>query len=416
MRVPGCDFWHGGLCLTARNLCYCVPVFSSRFKWNLEPSRLAEAVAAHKNSDRALLDLTESNPTRAGFAYPSTEILRALTSPQALIYEPHSQGLLSAREVVADYYRQCGALVRPEQICLSASTSEAYAWLFKLLTDQGDNVLLPQPGYPLFDFLAALEGAELRPYELTWTTAAGWRIDFDSVRQAINDRTRAVIVVSPNNPTGSYLKPDELIRLTELCARHRLALIVDEVFADYALVPEVMRAPALTADSAALTFVLNGLSKTLALPQMKLGWIVTCGPKELRQPALARLELIADTFLSVNTPVQCALPAWFRLRAEMQAQILDRVRDNYDWLKLAVQDSPCRLLPVEAGWSATVEMPRFFPEEEWTLRLLDEESVLVHPGYFFDFHREAFLVLSLLVPSSVFREACGRLLALVARH
>ncbi|MFN7948983.1 MAG: pyridoxal phosphate-dependent aminotransferase [Blastocatellia bacterium] len=391
-------------------------MFSSRFKWNLETNRLAEAVTAQKSSGRALLDLTESNPTRAGFADPSTEILNALTSPQALLYEPHPQGLLAAREVVADYYRERGELVRPEQICLSASTSEAYAWLFKLLTDAGDNVLMPQPGYPLFDFLAALEGAELRPYELDWTPSAGWRIDFDSVRQTISDRTRAVIVVSPNNPTGSYIKADEIIRLTELCASHRLALIVDEVFADYALEPDVMRAPALTAESAALTFVLNGLSKTLALPQMKLGWIVTSGPDELRQPALERLELIADTFLSVNTPVQCALPRWFRLRARIQAQILERVRDNYAWLKATVQDSPCRLLPVEAGWSAPLEVPRFFSEEEWTLRLLDEESVLVHPGYFFDFHREAFLVLSLLAPSSVFREAVGRLLALIARH
>lgn len=390
-------------------------MFSSRFKWNLETNRLAEAVTAQKNSGRALLDLTESNPTRAGFAYP-TEILNALVSPQALLYEPHPQGLLTAREVVADYYRERGEFVRPEQICLSASTSEAYAWLFKLLTDEGDNVLMPQPGYPLFDFLAALEGAELRPYELAWTTSAGWRIDFDSISQAVNDRTRAVIVVSPNNPTGSYIKADEIIRLTELCASHHLALIVDEVFADYALEPERVSAPALTADSAALTFVLNGLSKTLALPQMKLGWIVTNGPDEWRQPALERLELIADTFLSVNTPVQCALPEWFRLRARIQAQILERVRDNDAWLKSAVQESPCRLLPVEAGWSAPVEVPRFFSEEEWTLRLLAEEGVLVHPGYFFDFHREAFLVLSLLAPSADFRAAVSRLLALVARH
>ncbi|HWQ32767.1 MAG TPA: pyridoxal phosphate-dependent aminotransferase [Blastocatellia bacterium] len=390
-------------------------MFSPRFKWNLETNRLAQALAERRNSGAEILDLTESNPTRAGFVYPADEILNALAEPRALRYDPRPQGLLTARQAVAAYYRKRGEAVDPAHICLTASTSEAYSWLFKLLADQGDNVLIPQPGYPLFDFLAALEGLELRPYELAWTQTSGWRVDFDSVRQALNERTRAIVVVTPNNPTGSFIKADELSRLNEICAAHRLALIADEVFADYALDPEASIAPALTAESEALTFVLNGLSKTLALPQMKLGWIITGGPNELRREALERLELIADTFLPVNTPVQCALPAWFELRAAIQAQILDRVRDNYVWLSDAVKDSPCRLLKVEGGWSAPLEVPRFYSEEEWTLRLL-AEGVLIHPGYFFDFHREAFLVLSLLAPQSDFREAVARMLALVARH
>lgn len=390
-------------------------MFSARFKWNLEVNRLAQALAERRHSGAEILDLTESNPTRAGFVYPTDEILTALAEPHALRYEPVPQGLLTARQAVAAYYQKRGEAVDPAHICLTASTSEAYSWLFKLLADQGDNVLIPQPGYPLFDFLAALEGLERRPYELAWTQTSGWRIDFDSVGQALNERTRAIVVVTPNNPTGSFIKADELSRLTELCAAHRFALIADEVFADYALDPEAASAPALTAESAALTFVLNGLSKTLALPQMKLGWIITGGPNELRRGALERLELIADTFLPVNTPVQCALPAWFDLREVIQAQILERSRDNYAWLSDAVKDSPCRLFKVEGGWSAPLEVPRFYSEEEWALRLL-AEGVLVHPGYFFDFHREAFLVLSLLAPPSDFREAVARMLALIARY
>lgn len=384
-------------------------MFSARFKWDLETNQLAQTLAEKKEQGAPILDLTESNPTRAGFDYPASEILPALADPGALLYEPQPQGLLSARKAVADYYHSRGETVAPEDIFLSASTSEAYAWLFKLLADQGDEILIPQPGYPLCDFLAALEGLALRPYELAWTPQNGWRIDFDSIIRAITPRTRAIIIITPNNPTGSFIRPAELETLTEICAARQLALIVDEVFADYALDPATGGAIPLTADSPALKFVLNGLSKTLALPQLKLGWIITSGPERLKREAIARLELIADTFLSVNTPVQQALPELMKLRGKLQSQILNRVRGNYEWLGETLKPSPCRLLKIQGGWSAVIEAPRFHSEEEWVIRLLAEDNVLAHPGYFFDFNREAFLILSLLAPPSVFREGVSRL-------
>lgn len=376
----------------------------------MERNHLAQVREAKTQAGTPVLDLTESNPTRAGFVYPAAEIIAALADPRAMSYEPLPQGLLSAREAVADYYRAHNEAVSPEQICLTASTSEAYAWIFKLLANHGDNVLVPQPSYPLFDFLAALEGVELRPYPLEYTHPAGWRIDFDSLHRAATQRTRAVIVVSPNNPTGSFLTGDELERLRLFCVTRGLALIVDEVFADYVFRPETAGAGAFTAESAVLTFVLNGLSKTLGLPQMKLGWIITTGPEVLRQEAIARLELIADTFLSVNTPVQCALPTWLGLRENIQSQIQERVLANLEWLAAKVDNSAGRLLTTEGGWSAILEVPRIYSEEEWTLRLLAEDNVLVHPGYFFDFMREAFLIISLLTPAADFRAATQAIL------
>lgn len=390
-------------------------MFSSRFKWNLEANRLASLLEEKKRAGSKILDLTESNPTRAGFDYPTTEIFSALSAPQAMLYEPTPRGLLSARQAVADYYRERGETVEPERMHLTASTSEGYAYLFKLLADQGDAVLVPQPSYPLFEFLATLEGIELRPYELSYTHPVGWQIDFDSLARAASSDTRAVIIVNPNNPTGSFIKRSELERLTDFCATRGLALIVDEVFSDYALTADEERVSSLVSVSSVLTFVMSGLSKTLALPQMKLGWIITNGPAELRREAEERLDLIADTFLSVNTPVQHAAPAWLRLREGLQRQIIERVRGNLDHLAHLTADSPCRLLKVEGGWYATLEVPRHCSEEELVLTLLAEDEVLVHPGYFFDFAREAFLVLSLLPPPEIFHEAAGRLLTRAAR-
>ncbi len=389
-------------------------MFSSRFKWNLEANRLALLLAEKKRVGAKILDLTESNPTRAGFDYPTAEILAALATPSAMTYEPTPRGLLTARQAVADYYRERGEAVEPGCIHLTASTSEGYAYLFKLLADDGDAVLVPQPSYPLFEFLAALEGIALRPYELSYSHPRGWQIAFDSLERAASSGARAVIIVNPNNPTGSFIKRSELEQLTALCAARGLALIVDEVFSDYAFAPDEERVSSLVSVSSVLTFVMSGLSKTLALPQMKLGWIVTGGPTELRREAEERLDLIADTYLSVGTPVQHAAPAWLRLRAGLQRQIIKRARGNLDHLAQLTADSSCRLLRVEGGWYAVMEVPRHFSEEEWMLTLLAEDEVLAHPGYFFDFEREAFLVLSLLPPPEVFREAIGRLLARVA--
>lgn len=389
-------------------------VFSSRFKWSLDTNRLSQLIAEKRQADARILDLTESNPTRAGFEFPTTDILPALANPSAMTYEPQPKGLLVAREAVAAYYAEREFAVSAEQIHLTASTSEAYSFLFKLLADQGDNVLVPQPSYPLFEFLASLEGVELRPYELEYLSV-GWRMDFDSIERAITASTRAVILVNPNNPTGSFVKRDELPRLNQLCARNNLALIVDEVFSDYAFGEDETRVASLVENSAALTFVMSGFSKILALPQMKLGWIVTNGPDGLREEAIERLDLIADTFLSVGAPVQHAAPNWFQLRAGLQRQILERVKANRDWLAAKVEHSPVRMLNAEGGWYATLEVPRHSSEEELVLHLLAEDGVLAHPGYFFDFPREAFLVLSLLPEPEAFQEACERLLARISQ-
>ncbi len=390
-------------------------MFSSRFKGDLQSNRLALLLAEKRRVGARVLDLTESNPTHAGFDYPAEEILTSLAQTPAMVYEPAPRGLLTARRAVAGYYAERGAGVDPDRIHLTSSTSEAYSYLFKLLADQGQSVLVPQPGYPLFEFLAALEGVELRPFQSQYVHPAGWRVDFDSIEEGISDDTRAIIVVSPNNPTGSFIKIHEVERLNAVCADRHLALIVDEVFGDYGFEEDGQRAATLVSNEAALTFVLSGLSKILALPQMKLGWIVTNGPPEFRDEAVERLDLIADTFLSASAPVQHATPAWLKLRQPLQNQILDRVRDNLNWLERSAAGSPCRLLRAEGGWYATLEIPRHPSEEEWTLALLEKDDVLAHPGYFFDFSQEAFLILSLLPRAEVFREAAGRIFGRIER-
>jgi alanine-synthesizing transaminase len=381
--------------------------FSTRFKWNLDSNRLALMLEEKRRSRARVLDLTQSNPTRVGVRYPADAILNALGRPESIVYDPSPRGLLAARAAVSDYYRERSIEVDPAHVHLTASTSEGYSYLFKLLADQGQSVLAPQPSYPLFEFLAALEGIELRPYELNYLHPMGWEIDFDSLERAIDDSTRAVIVVSPNNPTGSFIKRPEVERLNGICSRHGLALICDEVFGDYFFDADERRVPSLVTNHPVLTFVLSGFSKILALPQMKLGWIVTAGQAALRDEAIERLDLIADTFLSVGTPVQHAAPVWLKFRSEIQGQILERLRGNLQYLRQV--ESSCRLLTVEGGWCAALDIPRYMPEEEWVVHLLERDDVLTHPGYFFDFPREAFLIVSLLPEPEVFREAIDRL-------
>jgi len=388
---------------------------SSRFRWNLESNRLAQLLREKRRAGARILDLTESNPTRAGFSYPAQEILEGLANPATLTYEPEPRGLLSARQTIADYYRERGLPVLPDRVHLTSSTSEAYSFLFKLLADIGDEVLVPQPSYPLFEFLAALEGVELRPYHLIYGHPAGWRIDFDSLESAITGRARAVIAVNPNNPTGSFIAPDERDRLVRLCAENNLALIVDEVFGDYSWREGEQDSSSCVTSETSLTFVLSGLSKVLGLPQMKLSWIVAGGPARLLCPAQERLDLIADTYLSVGSPPQHASAAWLRLRGGLRRQILDRVLGNLSLLRGVVEGSSCRLLTAEGGWYATIEIPRHVSEEDWVLTLLGEDDVLVHPGYFFDFAREAYLVLSLLPEPQIFGEAVERMLARIGQ-
>src|SRR5581483_11103172 len=294
-------------------------------------------------------------------------------------------------------------------ILLTASTSEAYAWLFKLLCDPGDDVLVPRPSYPLFEFLADMESVRVAQYPLAWH--GRWELDFDALAQACGARTRAVVVVNPNNPTGSFLKHDETARLVEFCRERELPIISDEVFSDYAFDSDAHRATTLIGAGDALTFSLSGLSKIVGLPQMKLGWLVLSGPERLRGEAWRRLEFIADTYLSVGTPVQYALPGLLAHRREIQTSIAERTRANLSYLRAAIgPESPFRLRMPEGGWYAVIEAPRVRSEEEWALHLLRERGVLVQPGYFYDFDREAFLVLSLLPAPDIFREGAERLL------
>jgi alanine-synthesizing transaminase len=383
-----------------------VPRYSSRLRWDLAPNRLTRLLDERRSAGAAILDLTESNPTAAGFAYPSDQILAALADPRALRYQPAAAGIASARAAVSqDYY---SGRVHPGRILLTASTSEAYAFVFKLLADPGDEVLVPRPSYPLFDFLAALDAVRVVQYSLVYHGSfhGAWTIDFDALARTITPWTRAIVLVNPNNPTGSFLKQAELGPLIALCREHNLALISDEVFSDYALSSDQSLVRSLTDVTEIPTFCLSGLSKVAGLPQFKLGWIVAS------EQAFDRLELIADTYLSVSAPVQLAAPALLGFRTELQNQILRRVHANREFLVSQIgPQSPWRLLETEGGWNAILEAPRIQSEEEWVLSLLATDGVLVQPGFFFDFEREAFLVLSLLTPEEIFSEGVRRILA-----
>jgi hypothetical protein len=383
-------------------------MFSSRFRWDLQPNRLTGLLAAKRRAGARILDLTESNPTRASVAYPA-ETLSALQDPRVLIYEPAPAGAAQARQAVASYYRARGLSLDISRILLTASTSEAYAYLFKLLANPGDQVLVPRPSYPLFEFLAHMESVETRQYPLVYHGA--WSIDLDALRGALTDRTRALVLVNPNNPTGSYVKRHELEALVRLCAERSIALISDEVFSDYALAPDESRVETLAGVEECLAFSMSGLSKIAGLPQMKLGWIVASGPEGLRREAFQKLEWIADTYLSVSTPVQCAAARLLQVGDDVQRQIRERCAANLAAAREALAGSAGNILAVEGGWSITVQVPQIRSEEEWTLELLDREDVLVHPGFFYDFETEAFLIVSLLTPPAIFGEGLHRLRA-----
>jgi alanine-synthesizing transaminase len=379
-------------------------VFSSRLQWDSQPNPLSILLAEKRRSGAAILDLTESNPTRAGLDYPGGELLAALADSRALLYEPDPRGLLAAREAVSGYYAQRGVDVPASRILLTASTSEAYSYLFKLLADPGDEVLVPRPSYPLFDYLAAMESVRVIQYPLRYDGV--WHIDFEALESAITSRTRGIVVVNPNNPTGSYLKRTEWERLQTF----GLPILSDEVFSDFGFGSGADRVGTLAGQSDALTFSMSGLSKIAGLPQLKLGWIVAGGPDHAA--ALEGLEWIADTFLSVATPVQWALRRILAASAVVQEQIRKRTRGNLELLTARASGAatPCRCLHAEGGWYAILEVPRIRTEEEWALGLLAESDVLVQPGFFYDFETEAFLVLSLLTPPAIFAEGLRRIL------
>ena len=370
--------------------------FSSRIAWSLIPTDLSLLAQRHTET---LLDLTQSNPTTAGIPYPADRILAALNDVRSLRYHPSPLGLPRAREAVSDYY---GGRAPAGNILLTASTSEAYSYVFKLLCDPGDQVLVPRPSYPLFDFLAQLEGIAAVQYPMHYS--GGWHIDLDALASSVTERTRAIVFVSPNNPTGSYLKSYEY----DFLARLGLPLIVDEVFRDYSFSPDHTRVDTVVGGDDVLTFCLSGLSKVSALPQLKAGWIVCGGPENERTEALDRLELIADTFLSISTPVQYALPELLAIRHDVQAAIRQRCTSNLRFVRHALEDSPAQVLEVEGGWYATIQVPRVRSEEEWVIHLIESQGVLVQPGFFFDFESEAFLILSLLTELAAFEEGVRR--------
>jgi len=369
--------------------------FSRRTDWNTEESTLARAHRQRAAAGLPIADLTASNPTRCGFTYPP-RLLQALADPQAFDYDPQPRGLLSARKAVCRSYADCGVTVHPDQVVLTTSTSEAYSYLFRLLCDPGCEILAPQPGYPLFDFLAGLDDVRLKAATLLYDH--GWQIDPEGFRRAITPQTRAIVLVHPNNPTGHFTKPWEAAELAQLCREFDLSLIVDEVFLDYGL--EATGQSFAAGLEGVPVFVVSGLSKIAGLPQMKAAWIVATGPEATA--ALDRLEVIADTFLSMNAPVQAALPVWLDGRAVIQNQIRQRVSANLAELDCQLAHAPqITRLGVEAGWYAVLRIPALGPDEHTVLALL-EQGVWLHPGYFFGMAESGWLVVSLLGPEPEF--------------
>lgn len=385
-------------------------MFASRTDWNREKNPLALALEEARRAGGTVLDLSASNPTRCGLPFDSGAILRALSGPGVLAYDPDSRGLPSARRAIADYYAARGEDLSTDEIILTASTSEAYSFLFRALCDPAAEILVPAPSYPLFDFLAAIQDVQVVRYPLLYDH--GWQIDFYTLARLITPDTRAIVVVHPNNPTGHFAKSGEIQQLNRLAARHNLALIADEVFWDFHL---GRQPPASFAGNReALTFTLSGISKICGLPQMKAAWIIAQGPEELKTEALERLEIIADTYLSVGTPVQCALPQFLAMRDEFQGLLFARVRRNLAELDRSLQNAhSISRLELEGGWYAVLRVPATRTDEDLAIELLRATGVYLHPGHFYDFAGEGNLVVSLIPPEEEFAEAIRAVVSLI---
>ena len=389
-------------------------MFSDRTHWHLAPNDLTRVLKEVRASGQEILDLTVSNPTEAGVRLDPEVVLGALVNPDAIRYDPQPRGLLEARNAVCHYYREAHRVfdLDPERLVLTTSTSEAYSYVFRLLCNPGDEILVPKPSYPLFEFLADLSDVKLVPYPLIYDH--GWQIDFDSLYKAATAQSRAIILVHPNNPTGSYVSALESAALNDFCRDYNAALIVDEVFLDYAHDGEARSSFAGNAD--ALTFTLSGISKISALPQMKLAWVATSGPEQVVAEAGARLEVIADTYLSMNAPVQLAAAAFLELRKQIQPILLNRLRANLAELDRQLARHPaCTRLLVEGGWYAVLRVPVVGSDEDLAIRLLRHAQVSVHPGHFYDFPGEGHLVLSLITEPQVFRLGIARVLDFAAK-
>jgi len=384
-------------------------MFSRRTNWHLATNDLTRVLRQARDAGQEILDLTVSNPTEAGIRLEPEVVLGALVDPEAIHYDPQPRGLLGARQAVCHYYREAHRVfdLDPARLVLTTSTSEAYSYVFRLLCNPDDEILVSKPSYPLFEFLADLCDVKLVPYPLIYDH--GWQIDFDSLYKAATPRTRAVIVVHPNNPTGSFASEPEKGALNAFCRDYNAALIVDEVFLDYPHDGEPRASFAANTD--ALTFTLSGLSKISALPQMKLAWVVTSGPAEAVAEGGARLEVIADTYLSLNAPVQLAVPAFLELRKKIQPILLDRLRANLGELDAQLAHHPaCTRLQVDGGWYATLRVPVTGSDEDLAVRLVKHANVSVHPGHFYDFSSDGYLVISLITEPDLFREGMSRVL------
>jgi len=389
--------------------------FAKRTNWELLSNRLMTHLHDMRHEGVQIIDLTESNPTRCRFHYPKEKILSALGDPTNMIYDPSPAGSLDAREAIADYYQNKGFGVSPHQIFLTASTSEAYTFLFRLLANPGERILFPRPSYPLFEFLVDLNDIKMDVYPILYQEdeeqkRGFWAIDFETLEGEIQSTTRGIVIVNPNNPTGSFIREGELHQVNKICQKNNLAIIDDEVFLDYRF-QEEYKPLSFVVNCEVLTFVMGGLSKTLGLPQMKLSWIVVNGPEDLVRTVTERLEIILDTYLSVNIPAQNALKNWLAWQPQMNMEILTRLKANHKFLVETLMEIPeCKLLPIQGGWYAILKLPPTQKEEEWVMDFLTKDHVFVHPGYFFDFYEEPRIVLSLLPPEEQFQEAVNRIL------
>jgi hypothetical protein len=384
--------------------------FSKRTEWELRNNELARCLGQLKARGVSVLDLTESNPTQSDVHYPESEILRPMSDPNNLLYSPNAAGLLSAREAVSAYYQEKAHSVPANRIVLTSSTSEGYSFLFRLLADPGDHILFPKPSYPLFQFLSDLNDVSMDFYSFHYNSQPQrWQIDFDELDKGIHPLTKAIVLVNPNNPTGTFVKESERKRINEFCRRHNLAVICDEVFLDYPSWGNEPLARSWVDNTEVLTFVMSGISKILALPQMKLSWISVNGQTSMAEPAVQRLEVITDTYLSVNTPAQNALPEWMKIRTRVANNIQNRVEQNEAFLKHILREGPACLLNREGGWYAVLKLSERFKDEEWVTELLMKDHVLVHPGYLFDFDEDGYVVLSLLTLPRVMEEGVRRI-------
>lgn len=382
--------------------------FSKRTQWNTSLNPLTNEVEHCRRTETPFLDLTVSNPTQCGFEFYRDDLLKAFQDSKNLTYTPNPRGLLDARKALCEDYAARGVALKPDQIFLTASTSEAYSFLFHLLFETGETLMIPQPGYPLLHYLAELHQLKLETYALHYSTR--WQLSLQKIQSRTAVHPRGILTVNPNNPTGNYIHMEEFAELCLASKFYDIPLISDEVFFDFAMPEADSSRLSLASNKETLTFTLGGISKMLGLPQMKLSWIIVTGPEKLKTDALSRLEIIADTYLSANTPTQNALPVWLQHRGAIQKEILSRLEANWKFLKSECEKSPIRILKCEGGWNAVLQMPSHKTDEDWAVELMRTSRVLTHPGYLFDFKEGSFLVVSLLIPEKNFQEGLRQIL------